>query len=410
MDFKGSFCACDIVLPKCDDISKWAVIACDQHTSDVSYWDEVEKYVGGAPSAYNMILPEAFLCTDRENVHKAKIPCQMKAVAEGGGTVYPSSFVFVERELPGLGVRLGIVGAVDLENYGYSGEELPVRPTEGTVADRVPPRVAVRKEAIFEMPHVMLFVNDDKGELFDCAASVASGISPNYDFDLMLGGGHLKGYVINGGGAEKIENTARALEKRHTEEGTLCFGVGDGNHSLAAAKAFWEEKKKSGAPMNSAARWALVELVSIYDSAVVFEPIYRYVTDIDEKHFVKTFSEKMFSAKREGVCKTVELTAGGVSLSGKITLDENTLAVGAVQDFVDAYIAEFGGTCDYVHDEETLFSLCKNGGVGILFDGLRKEELFPYVLKRGALPRKTFSMGNASTKRYYLEMRKIRDR
>lgn len=403
-----AFTPCDIVLPKCDDFSRWAVIACDQHTSDTAYWEEVEKTVGGAPSAYNMILPEAYLGSEKEALHKAKIPCQMKAVYENGSVVYSNSFVLVERTLPGGAVRYGLMGAVDLENYDFTGEKSVIRPTEDTVADRLPPRVAVRRTAKFEMPHVMLFI-DDSGRLFELAGSVSRGSKVLYDFDLMLGGGHVKGTLIDGEALEKVSALISAIESEHTERGEMCYGVGDGNHSLAAAKSLWEEKKAAGAPLDDPARYALVELVSIDDDAIVFEPIFRLVTGVDTAHFMRKIQSELFVACQNCSYKTVDLICGGAALSAKLPVPDGQLTVGVLQDFIDSYIEEFGGECDYIHDEETLVSLAsKEGSVGILFDGMAKSELFPYVSAFGPLPRKTFSMGSAATKRYYLEMRKIK--
>lgn len=404
---KLSFSACDIVLPKCEDLSKWAVIACDQHTSDVSYWDEVESYVGGAPSAYNMILPEAYLGSDKEPLHAAKIPCQMKAIAEGGSVVYKNSLIFVERTLPGGSVRYGIIGAIDLESYDFSGEKSVIRPTEGTVADRVPPRVAVRRKARYEMPHVMLFV-DDKRALFELGKELCDGKAPLYDFDLMLGGGHVRGTLIDGEALGVFEEKIAEIEASHAERGEMCYGVGDGNHSLAAAKSLWEEKKASGAGADDPARRALVELVSIDDDAIVFEPIYRVIKGVDETHFCKCISEALFAKCQSCEYKTIDLTCGAAALSGSVCVPGGKLLVGVLQDFIDDYIESYGGECDYIHDEATLYELSKaEGSVGILFDGMAKGELFPYVDSFGALPRKTFSMGSAATKRYYLEMRNL---
>lgn len=403
-----AFTPCDIVLPKCDDFSRWAVIACDQHTSDAVYWEEVEKTVGGAPSAYNMILPEAYLGSEKEILHKSKIPCQMKAVFENGSVVYENSFVLVERTLPGGAVRYGLMGAIDLEDYDFTGKKSVIRPTEGTVADRLPPRVAVRRSARFELPHVMLFI-DDENRLFELARNVSRGGRVLYDFDLMLGGGHVKGTLINGEALEAMTSLISVIESEHAARDAMCYGVGDGNHSLAAAKSLWEEKKAAGAAEDDPARYALVELVSIDDDAVVFEPIFRLVTGVNANHFIKKIQSDLFVKCQNCSYKTIDLISGGCALSSNVPVPDGKLLVGVLQDFIDAYIAEFGGECDYIHDEETLVSLAAcESSVGILFDGMEKSELFPYVSALGPLPRKTFSMGSAATKRYYLEMRKIK--
>lgn len=403
---KAAFCPCDIVLPKCASFEKWSVIACDQHTSDVSYWDEVENIVGGEASSYNMILPEAYLGTEKEKIHKSKIQCQMKSIAENGSVTYKECFVFAERKLSNGLVRRGIVGAVDLEQYAFDGSCGVVMPTEGTVASRVPPRVEVRRNACFELPHVMVFV-DDGGRLIDAAASAAEGALPLYDFDLMLGGGHIRGTLIEGEDAVKLSSVICDIEKRVLSDGGTCYGVGDGNHSLAAAKSLWESRKAEGAPMNSVERYALVELVSISDPAIVFEPIYRLVKNVDRAHFSAELQKTLVPSGDGFSYANVEIVSGGIALALKIAVPNDALAVGVIQEFIDDYIARFGGECDYIHDEKTLVELSSNGDVGILFDGMKKEELFPYISACGALPRKTFSMGAADTKRYYLEMRRI---
>lgn len=410
MDFKKSFCTGDIILPKDCDLEKWAVIACDQHTSDVEYWDEVEKRVGGSPSSYNMIMPEAYLGTDKEKIHMFKIPCQMKAIAEGGEDIYPSSLVYVKRELKGHGTRYGIVGTIDLENYGYDGKTYPVMPTEGTVIERIPPRVEIRRKAIYEMPHIMVFVNDPSNAFFETARRNAEKTSKLlYSFDLMQDGGHIEGWQICGSEADNTVNFAAELEKAAVENGSVFYAIGDGNHSLAAAKALWEELKKQGAPENSPARYALAELVSITDPSIEFEPIYRFIKGINPADFISEFTDTMSAQNQNTSPAEVELITGGRTIKANIQLENNSLAVGKTQDFIDSYIEIHGGSCDYIHGKDTLRSLSENpDSVGILFDGMDKSELFPYISKHGVLPRKTFSMGDASTKRYYIEMRRIK--
>ncbi len=406
------FAPCDILLPPYEKDDKawesWAVIACDQHTGDVSYWEAVENNVEGYPTTFGLILPEAYLGGEKEDAQKARISRTMKTLDAGWLTRYKHSMIYIERTLSDGNVRKGLFGKLDLENYDYSADTASaVRPTEGTVAERIPPRVAVRNKAVFEAPHVMVFMNDEKDRIIDSLSERKGEMKCLYDFDLMLGGGHIAGYLLGEALLEETLERIYALEVYGKESGTLIYGMGDGNHSLATAKACYEEKKRCEGPGAAAtkARYASVEMVSVYDETIVFEPIYRLIKHTDVNAFVSEL-ERLGDGNVSFKIVTKEYERELM-----LPVKEGELAVGMLQDFIDAYLKEAKGECDYIHDEDVLRTLAcaDDTSVGILFDGMKKEELFPYVSNIGPLPRKTFSMGDAASKRYYLEVRRIKD-
>ncbi len=403
---KMIFSPADIRLPKGDSKSfeKWAVIACDQFTSEPLYWQEVTEFSKGAPTAHNLILPEVYLGTDKENEHKETIKASMKNV-ENDTYEVNNTFVYIKRTLPDGKIRNGIVGKVDLEEYNYNkGSKSAIRATEQTVLERIPPRCAIRSEADYELPHVMMFMNDTEG-VFDSLEKMAQKCEKLYDFNLMLGGGKIEGYKVSGDELSSIMASMQAYER--SREGGIVYAVGDGNHSLAAAKAHYENiKKELGADaVNHPSRYALVEVVDLNDSAIVFEPIYRIVKGCDREDLIN----KIKALNGEGEQKITMLTdEQGWDISFKTPT--HALTVGTLQNFLDDYVKENKGTeCDYIHDEESLKALCKDKNtVGFIFDGMAKDTLFPYAEEFGTLPRKTFSMGEAKSKRYYIETRKIK--
>lgn len=377
--------------------AKWSVIACDQFTSEKAYWDKARAFIGDAPSALDLILPEAFLKTPEEEAQKARIRDAMNKV-ESITKRYSDALVYVERTLTGGVIRKGIVGKIDLKQYDFSaGSASAVRPTEATVLDRIPPRKKIRSEAAFELPHVMVFT-DAQGALTDAAEKQKALLPKLYDFELMAGGGHLTGYLLQGNALTSVLQAIEEYESEHGKPGEVIYAVGDGNHSLAAAKAHYEDVK------TEEARYALCEIVDIADDAIVFEPIYRIVKHCDVPDLL-AFLEK----KTGNDGQTVSILAKGIRK--KLTLSPvHALTVGSLQIALDEYLASHPDSeCDYIHGEESLEALCKEDGVvGFLFDGMQKCELFPYVEQNGVLPRKTFSMGNSYSKRYYTELRKIR--
>ena len=386
--------------------TKWAVIACDQFTSEPSYWEDAARLVGDAPSALRLILPEAYLESERENTHKQIIAAAMSALGDTLHT-WENSMLYLERTLPDGRIRRGLVGKIDLEAYDYSvGSSSAVRATEATVLERIPPRVAIRSAAAYELPHVMVLMNDTVG-LFAHLSAHRDAYMPLYDFPLMQGGGHAAGWRLCGDALDAAAEKIAAYESSRV--GGLVYAMGDGNHSLASARAHYlhlKEKLGEGA-LTHPARFALVEMVALEDPALDFEPIYRVVTDCDPADVLAALDTVTQDGGVGGQSVTV-VTAAGKRTRCFVT-PTHALTVGTLQEFIDAYIANHPGVkCDYIHDEESLCALAERDGcVGFLFDGMKKEELFPYVLSYGTLPRKTFSMGEARSKRYYIEARKI---
>ncbi len=384
------FYAADILIPK-ENHEKWAVVACDQFTSQPEYWNDLAKEVEGASSALNVILPEAFL-GDRAEERTLKINETMRGyLSDDIFDEYKDAMIYVERTLPDGKIRYGIVGAVDLEQYDYNkGSRSLIRATEGTVLDRIPPRVKIRENAPIELPHVMLLVDD-------ITNAVIGGIDKEravklYDFDLTQGGGHLTGYLVNKAEQERIKESIALLAEG---ENPLLFAVGDGNHSLATAKECYS---RSG---EEAARYALVEVVNIHDKALEFEPIYRVVFGCDENELISAFEKRFTSGKKK--IEYISKNKSGCGYTDGFTVYE-------IQSFLDEFVkAHEGVTVDYIHGEEVVKSLSSQpGAVGFIFDGIEKSELFPYIAENGVLPRKTFSMGEAASKRYYMEAHKIK--
>ncbi|MBR6768819.1 MAG: DUF1015 domain-containing protein [Clostridia bacterium] len=388
----------DILLPKTNH-EKWATIACDQHTSDPSYWEKADAIASEFPSALRVILPEVYLLPDNSKRIAAINQTMQEYLDSGIFTEYKDALIFLERTLPSGKVRHGLVGAVDLEAYDYhKGAKSPIRATEETVADRIPPRVAIRQNASLELPHVMLLINDMEKTVIEPLANAKNSFPLLYDFDLMLGGGHVKGYLVTKEYAEKVE---RALDTLY-ETSPLLFAVGDGNHSLATAKTCYEMNP------TSLSQSALVEVVNIHDSALEFEPIYRVLFGVDPSAVLKAL-EDYFAKQTAKDTQEVTVIFG----THEVTLSlpaVSTLAVSTLQQFLDGYIkAHPEVTIDYIHGiRETRALAQAPNTIGFLFDGMKKEELFPAVEKDGALVRKTFSMGEAADKRYYIEARKIR--
>ena len=406
------FSAADILLPdfSVTDGSRWACIACDQFTSEEEYWNEMERLVGDAPSTLRMILPELYLGKEDE-VRISAIHAAMEGYEKGVLRVHPDSMIYLRRLCPTGRVREGLLGKIDLEDYDYNrGATSLVRATEGTVLSRIPPRVAVRRGAMLEAPHVMLLIDD-------LADSVFSAVRENlgeeaYDFDLLQGGGHVTGTFVNEHGKSRAVKALRKLGAG--VENPLLFAVGDGNHSLASAKAYYEEIKADigeEAAKSHPARYALAEIVNIHSEALVFEPIYRVVFGADRAHLLsamKDFAARQTYAHEQTVSVVYE-NNGVCKENFTFPYGASSLTVGTLQAFLDEYVAANEGVeVDYIHDEASLVALAtRPGAVGFLFDGMSKEELFSSVEADGALPRKTFSMGSAREKRYYLECRKI---
>ncbi len=382
-------------------MKRWAVIACDQFTSEPEYWARCCALIGEEPSALGYFMPEAYLGTEEEEKQAARIRENMAAF-DSVEMRAVDGFVRLERTMPDGSVRRGIVGALDLEAYSYeSGSESPVRATEATVLERIPPRRRVRAQAVIELPHILVLADDRTG-LFDGAQTLPGSLL--YDFDLMEGGGHIRGYAVAGQSAESLRRIVRTYEE---SRGKLVYAVGDGNHSLAAAKAHWENVKRETGDMTHPARYALCEITPLADASLRFEPIYRIVKRCDPEDLLRKL--RLVTAEADGQGQEIAVLASGREERLRFADPAHALTVGTLQAFLDGYVSSHAGTvCDYIHGEDSLRTLAAApDAVGFLLDGMDKNDLFPYVEAHGTLPRKTFSMGEARSKRYYLECRKI---
>lgn len=392
------FLPANILLPK-GGFEKWAVIACDQYTSEPGYWKNTEEFVGDAPSALNIVFPEVYL--SRDNSAKiAEINANMKKYLDGGiFNTYEDTFVYVKRRLADGKVRRGVVGLIDLENYSCEkNSRTLIRATEETVAERIPPRVEIRKDAPMELPHIMLLINDpDKTVIEPLDNETAPTL---YDFDLMQNGGHIKGVAIKGKAAEELQNRLTGLADRGDDP--MLFAVGDGNHSLATAKECYRLNKTENS------RYALVEIVNIHDSSLDFEPIYRLLFGVDPEEVINGFVDSLGGEYTGDDAQSFTCVYGENErqISVKPTAK---LAVGTLQSYLDKYLKQNpNARIDYIHGKESLCELANApNALGFIFDGMRKDELFPAVLQDGSLPRKTFSMGCADDKRFYLEGRRL---
>lgn len=411
----NAFKASDILIPKKNiDMKKWSVIACDQYTSEPDYWNDVYKTVGSAESTLNMILPEIYLEDDNsderiENIHKY----MEKYISSDIFDTYENSMIYVERIQSNGILRAGIVGMIDLEEYDYTkGSSSQVRATEATVIERIPPRIRVRQNAPLELPHIMILIDDENKSVIEPLESAKKNFKKLYDFDLMKNSGHLSGYLIDEAYQEQIIKSLDRLAQKDVFENSpvLLYAMGDGNHSLATAKEYYEQLKKNNPDKdfsNHPARYALAEIVNLHSDALEFEAIHRIVTDVDtEKLISEMYSELELSENNSG--QSFEYVtaehSGTVSIGNRLS----NLTVGSLQSFLDGYISRNGGKIDYIHGRNVVLELAaKPDSIGFILPDMNKNELFPTVIKDGALPRKTFSMGHAQDKRFYMECRKI---
>lgn len=415
------------------DLKKWSVVACDQYTSQPEYWDEVERLVKDAPSTLRLTYPEIYLgeTYDRmREIHQNMDRYIKEGILEES---VHDGFVLTVRTTES-GKRIGLVGNVDLESYDFHPEKKTmIRATEKTVEERIPPRMKVRKEAIIELPHVMLLVDDLKGRLIEALYERRDAFRNVYETELMMGGGHIAGYAIEG---EDAVNLQQLIQKMEEERGGLFLVTGDGNHSLATAKACWENMKRElvhkfiadkGYASESEleeedraeleellaanrSRYALVEVVNLHSEALVFEPIHRLLTCVGEKDVEADF-EKYMQEKGIAVTEGTDLIfiQGGTGIGITFGIDNHRLPVDLLQEFLDDYVKRFPQmTIDYIHGEETIRELSENAGnCGMILGEFRKEQMFDAIEAGGVLPRKTFSVGHANEKRYYMESRVI---
>ena len=417
-----AFQSADILLPKkTTDMEKWSVIACDQFTSEPEYWEQVKKIVGDQPSTLDMILPEVYLEQGNPKERLKNIEASMnRYLKENVFTEYKDAMIYVERTDSTGNVRAGIVGKIDLEQYDYHKPSTSyVRATEATVAERIPARVEIRKNAVVELPHVMLLIDDAEQCVIEPCARKKESLPLLYDFDLMMNGGHISGYLLEKEEQDRIQKALAVLadtkcfsDKYHVKDcPVLQFAVGDGNHSLAAAKEYYEQLKAAHPDEDLSehpARYALVEVVNLHSPALKFEAIHRIVTGVCVEDLLSKMNEVLHITK-EGKGQAFYTIYNGEKKKCVIEHPTSKLTVGSLQRFLDSYLAQNGGKIDYIHGEEVVESLAKGeGSIGFILPDMGKEELFPTVIHDGALPRKTFSMGHAQDKRYYTECRKIR--
>ena len=421
---KLGFYPADILLPREADMTKWAVVACDQFTSQPEYWKAVEQTVGDAPSTLRLILPEAKLNGPDVDGDIAAINAAMQDYLDRNVfKTLPESLLYIERTQSDGKIRHGLIGMVDLDQYDFTpGSGALIRATEGTVLSRIPPRVRVRKDAPIELPHVMLLIDDPDRTVIEPLTAQSGQMEALYDFDLQQGGGHLKGWRLTeehmSAVAEALAGlcTDREMEKKYGMKGVapLLFAVGDGNHSLATAKQCYEDLKKvtpESEWANLPARYALVEVVNNHDDALQFEPIHRVLFHVDREDFLAAFRSAYpgaYEGKGEG--HVIEVVWEGHDGFLTVPAPKVQLAVGTLQAVIDDYLKTHDGVeVDYIHGDAVTKELAsKPGNLGFLLPAMGKEQLFKTVMADGVLPRKTFSMGHAQDKRYYVEARRIK--
>ncbi|HAH62185.1 MAG TPA: DUF1015 domain-containing protein [Treponema sp.] len=426
----------DILLPKNIDLKSWSVIACDQYTQDRAYWEKAAVAADGKPSTINLILPEVYLSDSDKEERIARIKTTMQQyIADGVFAPAQHGFIYVERRTAYGRVRHGLVAAVDLETYEWKPfSKSLVRATEATIVERIPPRREIRNGAPLELPHIMLLVNDPERVLVEGTGSMlkADGVPPVYDGDLMLNGGSITGRVVpekmNGSVLASLDRIAEA--NTAADGSTFLFAAGDGNHSLATAKAVWDEYKttlNTGERGTSRVRYALVEIVNIYDTGLTFEPIHRVLFGADTAELIAALKSKLGgsvsecgnAAELENAVKSSAAAFGFVHTEAGKTMYEllstpvTELAVAHFQPVVDEFIKTGGKsgrkiTIDYIHGGGEVMKLgSKPETTGILLPPVDKDSFFATISSRGPLPRKSFSMGEADEKRFYLECRKL---
>ena len=404
----------DILIPNVEEMEKWAVIACDQFTSQPEYWERVEEYVGDAPSSLKLIFPEAKLGEESSNMVSEIRKTMETYLSDGIFDEYKNAFMYIERTLLDGSIRKGIVGAINLDEYDYSPHSLSgIRATEKTVVERIPPRKIIRENAVVELPHILLFSDDEKDVMCGYLESVKEELPLIYGFDLMEEGGHITGRLVEG---KYLENLVEKMEAygdfiaekyRDSKKVPMMFAVADGNHSLATAKACYEDIKLKNPGkdlLNHPARYALVELVNIHDEAQKFEPIHRIVKNVDVQALIGAlildscaeggYPVRWYSGEKHGV----------------IYLDpeKGQLPIGILQNFLDEYLSVHLGVIDYIHGEDVLQNLSKEANcIGFELPTIDKNKFFKGIIEDGVFPRKTFSTGHAQEKRYYLETRRI---
>ena len=404
----------NILMPKNAQLDQWAVIACDQFTSQPEYWERVENYVGDAVSSLKLIFPEAKLGGESGEMVSNIRETMEKYMRENVFTEYENALIYVERTLLDGSVRKGIVGCINLDEYDYSPHsQSAIRATEKTVVERIPPRKVIRENAMLELPHILLFSDDENDILCGYLEGMKTELPLIYSFELMEDGGHIEGRLVSGAAVEgfmtKLEEYGDFITEKYavSKKTPMMFAVADGNHSLATAKACFEDirlKNREEDLRNHPARFALVEMVNIHDGAQKFEPIHRIVKNVDVNALL-------------GALILDSCAEGGYPIKwysgekhGTIYLDpeKGQLPIGILQNFLDEYLSVHLGVIDYIHGDDVVKSLAKEpNSIGFALPVIEKDKFFKGIIEDGVLPRKTFSTGHAQEKRYYLEARKI---
>jgi hypothetical protein len=424
----------DVLIPKAGlDLQRWSVIACDQFTSQPDYWEKVKVNIGDSPSTLNLILPEVYLGNEKETDLISRINATMRKYIQDDILVQREGMILVERTIS-HGKRHGLILALDLEKYDFHKESKSlIRATEGTILERLPPRMRIRENAILELPHILVLIDDPQNEVLEPLWEKRNSFPCIYNFDLMFSSGHVQGYLINDLAIEKnlvgkLEQLIQpySFQKKYqltNNNPPILFAVGDGNHSLATAKAIWE-KKKADLPSDHPLRYALVEIVNLHDPGLFFQPIHRVLFDLKQdllialrEYFGKieispcnTFSElREMVQKSERDLHIIGLIENHAFKLIHLKHPNHQLATGSIQSFLDGFLTRKGAEgIDYIHDDDAILAISqKSGNAGFYLPPMQKNELYKTVIMEGALPRKTFSMGEAVDKRFYLECRQI---
>lgn len=401
----GYFVPADILLPESALLEKWSVIACDQFSSERDYWERVRETVSGAPSTLSLIIPEVYLGEPLEDRTRNIYEAMEEYTRSGILKEYANSFVYVERTLQDGSIRRGLIGAADLEEYEFSGENAAILASEGTAMERLPARILVRREAKLELPHIMSFIDDFGETVIEPLTEKSDKLPLLYDFELMEGGGRIRGMQVSGMDAQQVMDALRALRKKSG----ACIVIGDGNHSLAAAKVFWDELKQGLSEEEREkhpARRALLEINNVYEKTIIFEAIHRMIFNVDAVDFIA----KLEKATPAGKDYSFEWHTYGKSGTFGVSASCIGDALMLMREFIDDYIEKNGCTIDYIHGAETVKRLSQfENRLGLILPAMDKSELFGTVSAKGVFPKKSFSVGRAEDKRYYLECRALRD-
>jgi uncharacterized protein (DUF1015 family) len=404
-----AFNPADILIPQAVDMTKWSVIACDQFSSEREYWERVKVFVGNSPSTLEMIVPEAYLGEVQTGQSAQIIGRAMDGyLKQGIFKTLEASFIYVERTISDGRVRRGLIGMLDLEAYDYSpGSKAAVRASENTIVSRLPARIEVRRNAALELPHIMALIDDRLQTVIEPLAFKTDKLEKVYDFTLMEGGGHVKGWRVADGDAADIQSALERLFDKHE----VHIIIGDGNHSLAAAKGYWDEIKQGlGAAERAAhpARYALVELNNVYDPAITFEAIHRVVFQTQPELLIAELEKSLPHGSEAGYeLRWISASDGGTFKVRASCIGE---MIGILQTALDELTARFGGSIDYIHGEGSVRKLSEGRDcIGFLLPAMDKSDFFATVSAGGMFPKKSFSIGHARDKRYYLECRRIKN-